>query len=571
VHLLTCSFWISFALNAICSSGIVDENTQSAEPQSPAALAEGRNGVVVGTTGAYAVHAGLELLRKGGSAADAAMATALAQVVECGGSYVSHAGILSMVYYDAASRKVYYLNAGFNTPRDEKEPLTIPGGGKPSGRSALVPGFMAGIQAAHDRFGKLSRAEVFAPAIDLAEQGVKVSPLLARMLEERQAVLSRLPETWRIFTKKDGTFYAEGDEFRQPELAKTLRHIAQDGAAYIYKGAWAQQFVAAVGKEGGKITLEDMNAYAPTWEEPLRTTYRAHEVCVPGLSSRGGVALFEALHLLERADLPKKGNYATTPASLFWLMQVSQAQVLNFLPAKTLENFDGLDLTLASRIKKETAAAIWQRMQDGRWPFAAKPRIAENAPPAHSDAIAVVDRLGNVAAVTHSINTNSWGNTGLFVGGISIPDAAAFQQAAVAEVGPGKRLPEPMCPLIVLKDGKPVLGSSAIGAGLHPKTLQMVSSVLDFAMDPQAAVDGPAFLLAAFADGPPVAQVERAKFDDSLLEKVRALGQKIREVSPLEATHFCGYWVGVQIAPDSQRRRAIGTRQGPLPSVAEGY
>jgi gamma-glutamyltranspeptidase/glutathione hydrolase len=110
----------------------------------PAPLAEGRNGVVVGTTGNAAVHAGLETLKAGGSAADAAAVTALTQVVECGGAYVSHAGILSMVYFEAKTGKLHYLNACYDTPADEKDPLSIPKG-KPSGRTALVPGFMAGI------------------------------------------------------------------------------------------------------------------------------------------------------------------------------------------------------------------------------------------------------------------------------------------------------------------------------------------------------------------------------------------------------------------------------------------
>ena len=568
---IKCNTLISAILSGLSLIGVAAEKTWAAEDPLPAALAEGRNGVVVGTTGPKAVHAGLQTLRKGGSAADAALATALAQVVECGGCYVSHAGILSMVYYEANTGKVHYLNAGFNTALEEKDPLSIPSGGKPSGRTALVPGFMAGVQAAHDRFGKLSRPEVFAPAIELAERGVEVSPLLAGQMRERKAVLSRLPGTRRIFTKQGDTFYAAGEEFRQPELAKTLRDIAQHGAAFMYTGSWADQFVAAVQKEGGKITLEDMKSYRAHWEEPLHTSYRGNTVFVPGFSSCGGVALIEALHLLERADLPKHGHFATTPASLFWLIQISDCQILNFLPAKTLESFDGLDVTLHSRVKKETAAGIWQRMVDGKWTLAAKLRVAGDLPQNHSDGIAVADRWGNVAAVTHSINTNSWGNTGLFVGGISIPDAGAFQQAAILETGAGKRLPESMCPLIVLKDDKPVLGSSAIGAGLHQKTLQVLTSMLDFAMDPEAAVEQPAFLMADFAASPPLAQVERGKFDGKLLDAVGALGQQVREVSAQEATHFSGFWVGVHIAPKSHVRRGIGTRQAPLSSVAEGY
>ena len=211
-------------------------------------------------------------------------------------------------------------------------------------------------------------------------------------------------------------------------------------------------------------------------------------------------------------------------------------------------------------------------MHDGRWTFSAKCRgDSNNAPPNHSDGIVVADRWGNVAALTHTINTSLWGDTALFVGGISIPDAAAYQQEAIQRTGAGKRLPDPMCPLIVLKDGKPVLGSSAIGGGLHQKTLQVLTSVLDFGMDPQAAVEQPAFLLPAFSAGPPVAQVERGKFDGKLLDAARGLGQEVREISSQEAGAFRGYWVGVRISADSNLRRGVGTAQAPLPSVAEAY
>jgi gamma-glutamyltranspeptidase/glutathione hydrolase len=534
------------------------------------ALAEGKHGVVVGTTGPTSVKAGLEVLKKGGTAADAAVATSLAQVVECAGSYVSHAGILGMVYYEAATGKVLFLNAAYNTPREEKDPLTIPGKGKPSGRTALVPGFMAGVQAAHDRFGKLPRKDVFAPAVRMAEKGFKVSPMLARFLVAKKAVLSRLPQTRGVFTRKDGGFYAEGNHFCQPELARTLQKVADEGSAFMYSGAWAKQFVSAVRKEGGKITLEDMKAYRVVWEEPLRTDYRGHRVCVPGRSSGGGVALIEALHLLERADLPKRGHYATSPESLFWLMQISYCQVLGFLDEKSLEDFQGLDLTPRSRVKRETAAAIWQRMRQGKWAFSAKLRKKDDTR-GHSDGVVVVDRWGNVAAVTHSINTTLWGDTGLFVAGVSIPDSAAFQQAAIKQAGPGNRLPDPMCPLIVLKGGKPVLGSSAIGGGLHQRTLQVLSSVLDFGMGPQAAVEQPAFLLPAFAGGPGTAQVEKGQFDGKLLDAVRAMGQPVKEVSAGQAAAYRGYWVGVHVEAKGGLRRGVGTRKAPLPSVAEGY
>jgi gamma-glutamyltranspeptidase/glutathione hydrolase len=281
--------------------------------------------------------------------------------------------------------------------------------------------------------------------------------------------------------------------------------------------------------------------------------------------------MVEALNLLAEADLPQHGHHGQSPASLFWLMQISHCQVLSFLPGATLKQFQGLDLSPPSRIHRETSAAIWKQMREGKWPFATGVQGVRGDRPAHSDGIVAVDRRGNVAAVTHSINTTLWGDTGLFVGGVSIPDSAAFQQAAMEEVGPGKRLPDPMCPLIVLRDGKPVLASSAIGGGLHQRTLQVLSSVLDYGMDPQAAVEEPALLLPDFTAGKPVPRVESGQFSKELVGGVRALGQRVTEVSVQQAGAFRGYWVGVQIDPAGGVRRAVGTRKGPLPSRGEGY
>src|SRR5262245_29063636 len=140
----------------------------------PHPAVESSKGMVAVTHDAFSARIGLEALRQGGSAADAAMATSLAQIALDAGAVTSYAGILTMVYYDAASKKVYSLNAGYNTVLEEKDPLSIPRPGQPSGRTALVPGFFAGVQAAHSRFGKLPFASLFDPAIYLAEKGFVV-------------------------------------------------------------------------------------------------------------------------------------------------------------------------------------------------------------------------------------------------------------------------------------------------------------------------------------------------------------------------------------------------------------
>lgn len=201
--------------------------------------------MISGTTSALAVRSGLEALKKGGSAADAVLATALAQIALAAGCYVSYAGIFFLTYYDAAEDKVYYLNAGFNTPLNELDPLSIPAD-TPSGRSALVPGFFAGVEAAHERFGVLPLSTLFDPAIYFAEQGFELIEFLGTQIEGRKAVLGRLPATRAIFTNdKTKQLYQAGDWFTQPTLAATLKQVASQGSSYIYQGAWADHFVAA--------------------------------------------------------------------------------------------------------------------------------------------------------------------------------------------------------------------------------------------------------------------------------------------------------------------------------------
>ena len=130
---------------------------------------------------------------------------------------------MMMMYYDAAGGRVYYLDAEYATPLEEKDPLSIPSKG---GRTALVPGFMAGDQAAHDRFGKLPLKRLFEPTTALAEDGEVVSPVMQWWINSKKGVLSRHPETKRIFTRPDGKFLVKGDLFRQPELTETLRRVA---------------------------------------------------------------------------------------------------------------------------------------------------------------------------------------------------------------------------------------------------------------------------------------------------------------------------------------------------------
>jgi gamma-glutamyltranspeptidase/glutathione hydrolase len=497
----------------------------------------GTNGLIAVTTAGTALHAGLEVLKAGGSAADAAIAAAFCEVVQAGGSYVSFAGPLLMLYYDAANGSVAYLNAEYATPLEEKDPRSIPRRG---GRTALVPGFMAGVQAAHHRFGKLPWKRLLRPAIVLAENGEVVGPVMEWWINHKQDALSRYPETKKIFTRPDGRFLVQGDVFRQPALAATLKQVAEHGAAYIYDGEWGRKFVEVIQREGGKISLADLKRYRATWPEPRQTTYHADTVYTP--TSWGGVNMIEALNLMELANLKRHGPYVTSARSLFWLMQISACQSL-------MRN-----VPEATRTTKKNAALIWQQMQAGTWrglPAAVQKRAHTTA---HTDGLVIVDQWGNLAVLNHTINSRLWGDTGLFVEGVSIPDSASFQSDEMAKAGPGNRLPIGMCPLIVCREGKPILGSAATGGGLHAKTLQIMANILDFGMDPQTAADMPAFV------GWGAGQVEAGSFDPGVLAALEDLGLKPTVMSAQETSTLRGYWVGAQINPVTRELKGGVTR-----------
>lgn len=529
------------------------------------AMAEGENGVISGTTGPAAVRAGLEALRQGGTAADAVIATALTQISLAGGAWVSYAGIFNLVYYEAESGEVFNINGAYDTVRGETEPMTIPRststGAKhqPSGRTALVPGFFGGLGATHDRFGKLPWASLFEPAIHYAENGVLVGAIHTSMIERRKEALSRLPSTRRIFTNDDGAFLGEGDVLRQPELAATLRAVAEQGIDYIYRGPWAERLVEAVQRDGGKLSMEDMRSYAALTAEPVHSTYNGFHVYGHGLPAQGGVHVAEVLNLAEAAGLRDMGHYAESPEAFFWVNQMTNLMSIVFLPEPMRRTLYGdLDATLAGRTGKENAAGLWARMQSGIAPLTKVPTPVD---PKHSDAIVAIDAFGNVAAVVHTINTSAWGDTAIFVDGISIPDSASFQQALIAEAGPGKRLPDPTEPLIVLRDGKPVAALASIGSGLHQKTISVLLNVLDWEMDIKQAIDAPSPHLPAFGPlGSPSIQVIEGDFSPELLEAVRGLGLKINVVpAGVESRAPRGYVVGATIAADGKRRAAATT------------
>lgn len=541
-----------------------------------AGAASGDNGAVTVAYSAYAARAGLEALKQGGGAVDAALTTALAQVALKAGAPISYFGMMSLVYYEAATGRVHTMNAEWNTVADETDPRSIPGeislgpgvgplGTEPSGRTALVGGFMKGVEAAHTRFGTLPFTTLFQPAIELADDGVSVTSDLAWCYRLRRDDLARLPETRGTLLKSDGSGYVEGETLRQPRLAETLRRIAEEGADYMYGGPWGEKLIRAVRAEGGKMTLQDLLDYEVTWADALTAEIGGgYAVSTAPWPNAGGVALIEAQNLARVAGLPTREHWTRSSQSLRVALHVSQLVQLSYLPSETLEAlFPGIDFSPEARVTLKHAEELWSRIEAGA-PFPSWKPTA----PKHSDDVVAVDADGNIAAITHTINSALWGKTAINVDGVSIGDPASYQQELIARTGPGRRLPAPTETGVLFKGDDPVLGFASMGAGLHHRTLQALLNYTAFGMTVEEAVNEADFYAPQVdtSTGQATVIVPTGRFDPDVLD---GIGIDWREVEGEDARLGGeGLWVAVERDPATGRLSAASHNRNNSGAVA---
>ena len=362
--------------------------------------------------------------------------------------------------------------------------------------------------------------------------------------------------------------------------------MAAEGADYMYQGPWAEKLVAAVQSEGGKMTLEDLKRYEPIWRAPLRSTFRGYDVHATAQPNLGGVNMVEALNLVEQADLGSLGHYTESPEALFRLTRIARLMDImgtslthHVTPTALIERLaPGIATAPPQRTSKAAAKKLWQAMQTDGWDqlnVAAYEWRPEAASGNHSDAVVAVDAEGNAAALLHTINTALWGTTGIFVDGVAIADSGKYQQTKIARAGPGRRLPVETNPVLITKNGKPVLVSSSIGMGVHEQTYQAIVNVLEYGLDPKAAAESPQVLrpmgggmdraMGADTESPAAQAVEEGAFDADLLARVRAMQQPMQELSPEAAAGWRGYWVGIHVDPQT------GIRRGAVSPYFDGW
>ncbi len=513
----------------------------------------GKNGIIAASCSPLAVQAGIVTLQQGGNAADAAATVALTQITTELGSVVSFAGILSLIYYDAGTRKTISMDAGYNSYLHETDPLSIPVNdwgplNKPGqdttgsaadhtrtpqtdekkGRETLVPGFMAGIESMHQRFGSLPFADLFQPAIWYADHGTTINSTLSSYFEMHQKYLSRTQEGQEFLRQAGNELPKEGDLFFQPQLARVLRGVAQHGSQYMYRGPWARHFVKLVRREGGKVTLKDMSRYKVIWSEPFCTTYLGHKIYIAGKPNESAYHILTALHLAEQLRLEQRQDYWKDALVLRDLQRIFDLSDLAPWIDPALDEIlksKGIDTSADAQLNKAFAEAIA--------PLFDQIYVKSPLEPRHSNSMVVIDKSGNIAAITHTINTVIWGDSGIVVSGIPIPDSAGFQQQRLALIKQGDRVPHEMPQTIVFKDDKPVLVTAAIGSSMLQETVRIILGIIGKQHDLSTLQAAPPLIFdfTQIETGMPlsargVAVPERA-YDDVFVNRLRDLCGKV--------------------------------------------
>ncbi|MDE0197734.1 MAG: gamma-glutamyltransferase [Caldilineaceae bacterium] len=447
----------------------------------------GRNGMV--TSGhALASQAGIRTMMRGGNAVDAAIATAAALgAVEPAGSGVGGDGFI-LIYW-AETGEVSGVNATGPAPGAATRERYLEDGGIPMKgiRSVSVPGLVDGWLLAHARYGALPLEEVFRPAIALCEDGFPVSHLLAGGLQAEHERFAADPHTRAIYTN-DGAPIGAGGILCNYNLGETLHRIAQDGGRIFYEGEIAKEIAEFSRARGGLLTEEDLGNYHAEWVEPIQVNYRGHEVYEMPPNSSGHILLQE-LNIVELFDLQEMG--CNTAESVHLMVE---AKKLAFADReKYMADPEWVDIPLEGMLSKSYAAEQAERIDMGR----AAVDVAAGGPEAHEDTtcFCVADRAGNLVCILQSIQSGFGSSLVAGDTGILLNNRMTYWHLEEGHANclmPGKRVRHTMNPVIITKDGKPLITCGTPGADTQVQTnLQLVTHMLDFGMTPQEVVTAP--------------------------------------------------------------------------------
>jgi gamma-glutamyltranspeptidase / glutathione hydrolase len=501
-----------------------------------------RHGMVVAQEG-IAAKVGVEILRRGGNAIDAAVATGLALAVT-----LPRAGNLGgggfMLVYLAKEKKTVVIDfreaAPADTPRDvflTEEGEAVVARSRDSGLGVGVPGTVAGLSLALRNYGsgKFSLAELTAPAVTLARAGIDVEGDLADSLPHAQPRLKRWPSAARIFLHQDGTALAPGDRLVQADLAFVLEAIGRDGERAFYEGPVAEKIVASVRAAGGRMSLDDLKSYRAMERAPLHGSYRGYEIASVPPPSSGGVHIIELLNILEGFPLASQG--ADSAATIHLLAEAMKLAYAD--RAEYLGDPDQVKIPVGGLISKAYAERLRAQISTTRARPYAEIKALDPAPYESDQTthFSIVDQDGNAVSNTYTLNF-SYG-LGLVAEGTGIllnnelddfaakpgaPNAYGLTGGDANAPGPRKRPLSSMAPAMVFRDGElELVTGSPGGSRIITIVTEIILDIVDFRMNLAEATEAVRIHHQGLPDE---LQVERGLNLDTI-RLLQALGHKV--------------------------------------------
>jgi len=526
-----------------------------AAPQEPK-LVSAEHGIVVSSE-RRASEVGLSVLKAGGNAVDAAVATAFAlAVIYPGAGNIGGGGFLVLHTKDGRVttfdfREKASLAASPGMFLDEQGEIRD-NANHQGILSAGVPGSVAGLELAHKKYGKLAWKDVLQPAIQLADQGFPVSRYFSKNLETTyRAKFLRYPSSARVFLKPDGTVYRAGELWRQPDLAATLKRIQSEGAADFYRGTTAGLIADFMNKSGGLITADDLAKYEAVERKPIHGTYRGYDVYSMAPSSSGGVVLLEMLNILEGCKISRLGH--DSAAYLHLLTEAMRSAYLD--RARYLGDPEANpDMPVERLISKEYAGRLRSAIPMDQARTSRVEDIEAPAEASHTTHLSVMDKEGNAVSLTTTIE--NWYGSAIVVEGAGfllnnemgdfnpVPgktDDRGQIGTKANEIAPGKRMLSNMSPTIIAKNGKPFLVIGCPGGRAIPNAvLQIILNVIDSRMDIARAIARPRIHHQWLPD---VTEYEPGVFSADALEIYRMMGHKAREDEDLQHNDAMGIMI----------------------------
>ena len=507
-HLLSC--WYSFLPVFLLSMSLIScaspERIISTDGGATSESFE--NGLVV-SVDPISSEVGLEILRKGGNAVDAAVATGFAlAVTHPSAGNIGGGGFMMIRLADTG--EVHAVDYRERAPAASMPTMFLDSDGEvdpeKSGVGYLVigvPGTVRGFWEASQRFGTMEWAELVEPAVTLARDGFVVDEYLSESLKGQARDMERFPEFGLVYRKEDGSYYEPGETMILPDLSWTLEQVRDNGAAGFYRGEVAERLVDDLQANGGIITLDDLAEYTAPVREPIQGTYRGYDVYGMPPPSSGGTTVVQVLNVLENYDLG--GGERRYVGTIHLLAEAIRIGFYN--RAKYLGDTDYVDVDLARLTSKEFVEPFHSRID--REAAMASSELGEDiitrGEGPETTHFSVVDGAGNMVANTYTIE-QAYGSrviakgTGFLLNNEmhdfnmnpGVTDTNGMIGTPPNLIAPGKRMLSSMSPTLVLREGSPFLVTGSPGGRTIINTvLQVIVNVIDFGMDIQAAVDEP--------------------------------------------------------------------------------